>query len=161
MQAASGVNPVTWHAVGLALHLLNAALVFSIAWMLWRNKTSSAVASLAFGLNGTRPEVALWTAGNWELPACACVFGSIALALSQRARGSRARLILALPLTAVGILCKESAYAMPLIAFAIILARPNGRTARDFRVFLVGVCGVCAALFAWRWRLFQGRRLYR
>jgi hypothetical protein len=99
-------------------------------------------------LNGTRPEAALWTAGNCDLLACACVLGSINLALSQNTRNNRLRLAISLSLVAAGILFKESAYAMPLIALALV-PRPN-------RSFLVGSCCVCATLFAWRWHLFHG-----
>ena len=100
----AGTSPLIWHSVGLALHLLNAALVFLLAWKLWRDKTTAIVASLVFGLNGTRPEVALWTAGNCDLPATACVLGSIILALNRK-------LTPALALAAIGVLFKESAYA--------------------------------------------------
>lgn len=139
----AGTSPLIWHSIGLALHLLNATLVFLIAWKLWRDKTTAAVATLVFALNGTRPEAALWTAGNCDLLASACVLGSIILALNRQTARS-------LALVAAGILFKESAYAMPLIAFCILWP------AREFRNFLIGACAICAALFAWRWRLFHG-----
>jgi hypothetical protein len=152
----AGMSPVKWHLVGLCLHLLNSAVVFGIAWRLWRDKTTAALASLVFGLHGTRPEAALWTAGNCDLLAGACVLGSIGVALSQRATGQRARLIVSLLLIVAGVLFKESAYATPLIALALILAQPNGRGPQQFRPFLIGSTAVCAALFAWRWHLFHG-----
>ncbi len=37
----AGTSPLIWHSSGLALHLLNAALVFLLAWKLWRDKNSS------------------------------------------------------------------------------------------------------------------------
>jgi len=142
----AGTSPVIWHTVGLALHLINGALVFVIAWRLWRDKTAPAIASLVFGLHGTRPEAALWTAGTCDLLASACVLGSIALALNRQfGKG--------LILVAAGILFKESAYALPLVAFCILWpARPF----RDFRIYLAGSLGICIALFAWRWHLFHG-----
>jgi len=146
----AGKGPLNWHVVGLALHLLNVALVFAIAWRLWRDKAAAVVSSLVFGLNGTRPEAALWTAGNCDLLACACVLGSIGLVLSTRAR---LRLVAGLVLVAAGVLFKESAYAMPLIAFWILRSRGP---VRNLRNFLIGSCAVCGALFAWRWRLFHG-----
>ncbi len=71
------------------------------------------------------------------------------MALTHNARNKRLRLAISLSLVAAGILFKESAYAMPLIAFALIPIRPN-------RPFLIGSCCVCATLFAWRWHLFHG-----
>ena len=143
VKSFAGTSPVIWHSVGLALHLLNAALVFLLAWKLWRDKTAAIVASLVFGLNGTRPEAALWTAGNCDLLASACVLGSIVLAVNRK-------MIPSLALAATGILFKESAYALPLIAFFILWP------AREFRAWLLSASAICAALFAWRWRLFHG-----
>jgi hypothetical protein len=146
VESFAGMNPVIWHSLGLALHLANAAFVFHIAWKLWRDPTAATVATLIFGLHGTRPEAALWTAGNFDLLASACVLGSIVLALHRHFGKS-------LALVAIGILFKESAYATPLVAFFILWpARPF----RSFRLYLVASLGICAALFAWRWHLFHG-----
>lgn len=143
VKSFAGTSPLIWHSTGLALHLLNAALVFLLAWKLWRDRTAATVAALIFGLNGTRPEAALWTAGTCDLLASACVLGSIILALNKKT-------VQSLALVAIGILFKESAYAMPLIAFFSLWP------AREFRAFLLKACAICAALFAWRWHLFHG-----
>lgn len=148
LKTVAGTDPVGWHLVGLGLHLTNAALVFVLAWKLWRDKTTAAVTSLVFGLNGTRPEAALWAAGNCDLLACACVLGSICLALPPRPR-----LALSLVLGALGVLFKESAYSMPLLAFWILSLSGSFR---NFRALVVGSLAVSTALFAWRWHLFQG-----
>jgi hypothetical protein len=149
----AGLSPVKWHLVGLALHLLNSALVFAIAWRLWRDKTAAAVSSLVFGLNGTRPEAALWTAGACDPLACACVLGSIGLALSRRTANPKYLPIVCGLLSVVGVLFKESAYALPLVAFWILWSRGSFRS---FRNAWIVICGVCLALFAWRWHLFHG-----
>ena len=143
VKSFAGTSPLIWHTVGLALHLVNAALVFLLAWKLWRDRTSATVAALVFGLHGTRPEAALWTAGNCDLLASACVLGSIILAFNKQTGKS-------LALVAAGILFKESAYALPLMAFCIL------RPARPFRTYLLGASTICAAFFAWRWHLFHG-----
>lgn len=142
----SGTDPVRWHLTGLSFHLLNCALVFLIAWKLWCEKTVAAIASLIFGLHGTRPEAALWTAGNRDLLACACVLGALWIALDRGPRW------LGLVLVAIGILFKESAYATPLIAFALLMMRPSLR----LKTFVIGSVAVCGVLFAWRWHLFHG-----
>jgi len=142
----AGTDPMTWHSIGLFFHLLNCAFVFAIAWKLWHRKASAAVASLLFGLHGTRPEAALWTAGNRDLLACACVLAALWIALD------RGPLLLSFALVAIGILFKESAYATPLIAFALLMARPGFR----LKSFVIGSVAVCLVLFAWRWHLFHG-----
>jgi len=143
VKSFAGTSPLIWHSAGLALHLLNATLIFLLAWKLWRDRTAAIVASLVFGLHGTRPEAALWTAGNCDLLASACVLGSIILALNKKTAPS-------LALVATGILFKESAYALPLVAFCILWP------ARKFRTYLLSASAICVALFAWRWHLFHG-----
>ncbi len=142
--ALGGTDPVKWHVPGLVLHLLNSLLVFAIAWRLWRNQAAAVVSSLAFGLNGTRPEVALWTAGNADLLACACVLAAIFLASGSSRTGFAPVLLL----SCVGICFKESAYALPLIAACILW--PHARNS------IAAAAIACATLFAWRWHLFHG-----
>jgi hypothetical protein len=152
LKSIAGTDPVKWHFAGLGLHLLNCALVFQIAWKLWKSKPSATAAALAFGVNGTRPEAALWSAGNFDLLACACALGSINLIL--RNRESVVRLASALILVATGVLFKESAYATPLVAF--FLFWPAVQQNRQYCRFLGGGLAICIALLAWRWHLFNG-----
>lgn len=145
-------DPVKWHLVDLTFHIVNCALVFLVGWNLWRNATAALLTGLLFGLNGTHPEVVIWTSDAFDLLACFCVLLSIILIISGR-RGSHIRFVLALCLVAAGILCKESAYAGPVIAIAVFSSR-----LRDTRVksYLIGSVAICIALFAYRWYLFGG-----
>jgi len=144
----AGVSPLKWHTLGLAIHLANCALIFRIAWKLWRNATAATLAGAAFGLNGTRPEAALWTAGNYDLLAALCVLGAMNVVLSERVHQVAALWLVAL-LTAAGILFKESAYAAPFLLAAVSMKRESRRAVAASVV-------VCAALFAWRWHIFGG-----
>ncbi len=155
LKAICGVNPIGWHIAGLAFHLLNCALLFAVAWHLFGERVSATVAALIFGLHGSNPEAVVWIASHRDLLACACVLASILLVLPSGTGGRTFRLILSLLLVACGVLCKESAYAMPLVAFFILLARPE-RTLRPFAGFLTGSCCACAALLVWRWLVFHG-----
>ena len=105
-------------------------------------------AAVLFGLNGTRPEAVAWTAGNFDLLACAFTLATT-LAILRR------RIALALPLLFLGILCKESAYAAPAVVFGFAAA---GNRLRDSRVRLglISSIAICAAMFAYRWSLFHG-----
>ena len=152
-KAVAGHTPAAWHLISLTIHLLNTALVFFIAWKMWQDRTIAAASALVFGLHGTRPEVVVWTAGSFDLLACACVLASIAIALADADRGRTWRLIVGVLLIACGILCKESAYAAPVVALWILCA--CGRLQWS-RVYLAGSAGVCAMLFAYRWYLFHG-----
>lgn len=145
----AGVSSMKWHAVGLALHLANCALVFRVAWKLWRNTAAAVLAAAAFGLNGTRPEAALWTAGNYDLLAALCILAAMNVALSDRINPIAALLMTAL-LTATGLMFKESAYAAPFLLAAVSMKRQSGR-----RLVVASVL-VCAFFFGWRWHVFGG-----
>jgi hypothetical protein len=105
-------------------------------------------AAALFGLNGTRPEAVAWTAGNFDLLACAFTLAATLAVL-------RRRIALALPLLFLGILCKESAYAAPAVIFGFAAAGNRLRDAR-IRLGLIASIAICAVMFAYRWSLFHG-----
>jgi hypothetical protein len=105
-------------------------------------------AAVLFGLNGTRPEAVAWTAGNFDLLACAFTLAAT-LAILRR------RIALALPLLFLGILCKESAYAAPAVVFGFAAAGNRLRESR-IRLGLIASIAICAVMFAYRWSLFHG-----
>jgi hypothetical protein len=105
-------------------------------------------AAVLFGLNGTRPEAVAWTAGNFDLLACAFTLAAT-LAILRR------RIALALPLLLFGILCKESAYAAPAVVFGFAAAADRLRDSR-IRFGLISSIAICAVMFAYRWSLFHG-----
>jgi hypothetical protein len=105
-------------------------------------------AAVLFGLNGTRPEAVAWTAGNFDLLACAFTLAATLAVL-------RRRIALALPLLFLGILCKESAYAAPAVIFGFAVAGNRLRDSR-IRLGLIASIAICAVMFAYRWSLFHG-----
>lgn len=141
-----GANPLAWHSVALTIHLLNCALLYFIVRELWGRGAMPAVAALLFGLHGTRPESVSWSAGNFDLLACAFTFAATLCAL-------RRATIPACAFTALAILSKESAYAAPAIMLGFAAAA--GRV-RETRAPILAAAAICAAMFAWRWTLFHG-----
>jgi len=172
-----GVDPLKWHACALTVHLINCALLYAIvlssgADPLVRTGPPGPVlrqckpargpaadqgvrptflaftAAVLFGLNGTRPEAVAWTAGNFDLLACAFTLAATLAVL-------RRRIALAAPLLFLGILCKESAYAAPAVIFGFAAA---GNRLRDSRVRLglIASIAISALMFAYRWSLFHG-----
>ena len=151
----AGTNPLPWHCCSLLLHLLNCALLFALAGALWENPLLSFTSAFLFGLHGTRVETVVWTAANFDLLACAFSFAAALCVLRPQARRSRWAVVLALVLLIAAILCKESAYATPIVILG--LAEAAGRLRdRTVREFLAGSVAVCVAMFAWRWCLFRG-----
>ncbi len=146
LRRAFGANSLAWHSVALALHLLNCALLFLVVRTLWPRGPAAALAALLFGLHGTRPEAVAWSAGNFDLLACAFAFGALLCALRGRAAG-------ACILTALAIFSKESAYAIPLLI--LMFAGAAGRI-RQSRAAMIGSAALCAAMLVWRWTMFHG-----
>jgi hypothetical protein len=141
-----GANPLAWHSVALALHLANCALLYLIVKELWGKGPLAVVAALLFGLHGTRPEAVAWSAGNFDLLACAFTFAATLCAL-------RRRTLAACVFVTLAVLSKESAYAAPavMLGFAAAAGRVRGS-----RTPILAAAAVCAAMFAWRWTLFHG-----
>lgn len=132
--------------MALAVHLVNCALLYFIVKALWGKEPLAAVAALLFGLHGTRPEAVAWSAGNFDLLACAFTFAATLCAL-------RRRTLAACTFVALAILSKESAYAAPAVMLGFAAAA--GRV-RESRTPILAAAAVCAAMFAWRWTMFHG-----
>jgi hypothetical protein len=141
-----GANPLEWHSVALAIHLVNCALLYFIVKAPWGRGPLAAIAALLFGLHGTRPEAVAWSAGNFDLLACAFTFAATLCALRRRTVAACAFVVLA-------ILSKESAYAAPAIMLGF--AGAAGRV-RESRTPILAAAAVCVAMFAWRWTMFHG-----
>jgi hypothetical protein len=152
----AGLDPWKWHLCGLILHLLNCALLYFLTWILWANPVISLNSALLFGLHGTRPEVVVWTAGNFD--SLACCFSLAALICAFLSRDSR-RAFTYLPMVAgfltLAIWSKESAYALPLMLIGFAWAAKDPRRP-DIRRSLVCAVLVSTALFVHRWVLFGG-----
>jgi len=148
-----GVDPLKWHACALCVHLINCALLYLIVLSgapgrLAASGWTAFTAAVLFGLNGTRPESVAWTAGNFDLLACAFTLAAT-LAILRR------RVALALPLLLLGILCKESAYAAPAVILGFAAAANRLHDSR-IRLGLTASIAICAGMFAYRWSLFHG-----
>jgi hypothetical protein len=141
-----GANPQAWHSVALAIHLVNCALLYFIVKALWGRGPLAAIAALLFGLHGTRPEAVAWSAGNFDLLACAFTLAATLCALRRRTLAACMFVVLA-------ILSKESAYAAPAVMLGFAWA---GGRVRESRTPILAAAAVCAAMFAWRWTMFNG-----
>lgn len=150
----AGANPFPWHLSMLVVHLVNCALLFAVIRALWSDAFVSFTATLLFGLHGTRPEVVTWASDNFDLLACALSLAA-AWCVFRSARRRWIPVAFALILLAMAILCKESAYAAPVIVCGLAAATRRLRD-RAVQFFLGGSAIVCVAMFSWRWFLFHG-----
>ncbi len=149
----AGLDPVRWHSAALALHIVNALLVFVLAGAVGLPRAGAWLASGLFALHGAHPEAVVWIAGRFDV--LATFFVLIALVAFIRFWESPSLLagvIAALAMT-LGILSKESAYATPLMMLVFVTSRKG--IVETPNQFLSPFVLLAAALFAYRWT-FQG-----
>lgn len=153
-EAWAGWIPVRWHVLSLALHLTNCLLVYAFTWSLWRNTFVSSASMTLFAIHASHPEAVAWTAGGFDLLACCfCLLALLCLFLPERFSW---RAVLAANFCfLLGLLSKESAYALPVLvaAFAIASGRVQDRT---IRAGFLSTCAVALVMLAYRWKLFHG-----
>ncbi|HLW77148.1 MAG TPA: hypothetical protein VKS01_09175, partial [Bryobacteraceae bacterium] len=144
-----GVNPVEWHAVGIAIHLLNSILVFWLGLELRLSRFAAGMGAALFAVHATRPEVVVWVTGRFDLLATLFVLLTLVCFL----RGGWLRVI-AFPAMVLGLISKESAYAAPVALLVLMVASGDwkGKRALAYLPFF----GAAAAVFAYRWSLFHG-----
>ena len=146
------LDPVNWHAWVLAIHAANSVLVMFLARRLGASALAAAFAGVLFGIHGTRPEAAVWIAGQFDLLATFFVllgFLLFTLLDSQKT----IRLILhasALACFMLAVLCKESAFIFPLFVAGYVLWK------RQPLVWTIPYFVLAAILFTYRWSLFGG-----
>jgi hypothetical protein len=147
----AGHDPQRWHWIGLAIHMLNACLVFLIARRIRIARLGAWFASAMFAVHGSRPETVVWITGRFDLLATFFVLLGLALFLRSEAPIYRLASIASMLL---GLLCKESAYAFPLMLAVLVLSRPEPWRKRALTLapfFLVAAC-----MFLFRWTLVGG-----
>jgi hypothetical protein len=138
-------DPTLWHGSILAIHFLNSALLFALCRRMQYSQRTALFAAALFMVHGTRPEVAVWIAGRFDLLAALFVLaGLILFDLSLDASRPRAPfyLVLSLLCMALGILSKEPVYAFPVVL--VLYAIGKGESIRrlwKYRWFLFGGWG--------------------
>jgi hypothetical protein len=136
----AGVDSFRWHLTGFALHAVNSILVLLLARVLGFGRFAAWFAGALFAIHATRPETVEWITGRYDLIATFFVLLALVLFLNEW------RWLALIAMTA-GLLCKESAYACPLL---LVLLAP--RRWRAWMPFFV----VAGALFLYRFWLFGG-----
>jgi hypothetical protein len=121
-----GLHPLPYHLVNLALHLLNVALLWWLAYRLLGRPPLAALAALGYALHPLAIEAVAWISAITELLLTACTLGALALwAEGYRTAGPRRSLLRAgaLLLAAGALLSREPGAAAPLLLAAYHLLR--------------------------------------
>jgi hypothetical protein len=145
----AGRSPFLWRLDNVALHALNAALVFALGRRVRLGVWTAGFAALLFAWHGSRPESVGWVAARFDLLAAAFVFAGLLLLFRYAERPRAATLCAALGICVCGLLSKEEAYVFPLLATVLLWRRISWRA-------LAAFYGVTAAVFLYRWRLLGG-----
>jgi hypothetical protein len=146
------LDPVNWHAWALLLHAANSVLVMLLARRLGTSALAAAFAGVLFGIHGTRPEAAVWIAGQFDLLATFFVLLGFLL-FTLLGTGEKFRLPLhaaALACFALAALSKESAFVFPLFLAGYVLWK------RQPLSWTIPYFVLATILFAYRWSRFGG-----
>lgn len=128
-----GLDPIGWHAVMVALHLVVVWLVFKVAVRLTSELWVGLLAAAMFALFPIHAEAVVWATAI-PLPLSAALeLGALYLFIT-RAAGGRRNWVLALPLYAGALLSHESAVTFPaLVALYVFLLEAPAASAGPVR----------------------------
>lgn len=142
-------DPLRWHAWNLVIHAVNTWLIYLLATKLALNRFGAAVAALVFGIHGSRPEVVSWAAARFDLLAALFVLLCL-IACNQYVETKRSGwFVVTLCCAVVGVLSKEAAYSIPLLAAGFIPFKNRSRTKDILRVS-AALMAVCGTVFVYR-----------
>ncbi len=151
----AGFDAVRWHWVALALHIANALLVYLLAGGIGLSRTASWLGSALFALHGAHPEAVVWIAGRFDVLAAAFALAALVAFVWLWEHPSWVAGLLSGVAMTLGILCKESAYAVPLMMLVFVMSRPRESWTRGMR-FLAPFFFLAIGLFVYRWALQGG-----
>lgn len=151
LQAIDGLgpawSPILVHLVSLSLHVANGALVYAIGRRLQLDPRASVLAAALFLLFPASPEAVVWASGLQDVLMAAASLGFVLATLEARHPALMVGCLVA------GLLSKETAVVMPLLAATALWARGTRPTATVVRTLLA--CTLMAVAFG-VWRLQAG-----
>ena len=128
-----GDAPVAYHALNLALHTLNAIMVFFLVLRLSSSdrRWPALFAALVFVIHPVHAESVSWIAGITDPLVTLFLLGSFLVYLDHESKPHPARLTISLLLFMLALLSKETAVMLPFILIAYALA--YGKNLREAR----------------------------
>jgi len=147
----AGTEPVRWHTVDLAVHLINCAFVYFIAWSLLANRNKAAWAAAFFGIYPSNPEAVSWTGGGQDtLISALFVLATVKIYMAWLQHRRALLLAAALVASILAMGSKETGFVLVfLLAVIAIHQRARLRT-------LIPFVGASIAMFAYRWYVIGG-----
>jgi tetratricopeptide (TPR) repeat protein len=114
-----GVDPMYFHVVSVAIHALNAVLVFYLVFRLSRKKYLSYLTAIIFGLHAIQTESVAWAWQQNILWMTAVLLASLLLTLKYIDTRSKSFYILAILFAIFATLMKEQLIGLPILVFAM------------------------------------------
>jgi tetratricopeptide (TPR) repeat protein len=114
-----GLEPAGHHATSVALHALNAALLYALLVRYTGSWPAAAGAALLFALHPLRVESVAWVAERKDVLSGAFALGALLAWDAWARRGARAGYAGALALFALGLLAKPMLVTLPLLLLAL------------------------------------------
>jgi len=120
--------PETLHAFNLLLHAFNAAMLAAIALKLGLDRASAVAAALLFVTMSSLTEAIVWISGMQDVLMTTLALGAVLAVLGLRALPDETplRAGTAVVLTAIALGVKETAVAIPVLAWLAAWATPYG-----------------------------------
>lgn len=128
----------TLHAVNVLGHACNASLV-AVLCTAWSGSRGALAAGLVYALFPASAEAVAWTAGVFDVLSTTCALSAVLV--SVYCRPSRRSAVAVAVLTFAGLLCKESAIAIPALILVSHVVMTGRRSARG-----LGNLGASAAV---------------
>lgn len=122
-----GMRPAGFHAVNVALHLLNVLLLFQLGLRFFRAAMPAVLAAALFAVHPINAEAVNFLSGRNNLLSLFFVLSSILLFHQGLTRGSWGRLLFSGALWFLGLMSKEPAAVAIVIMAAMAFALPDRR----------------------------------
>lgn len=160
---AGGLQPLGYHLVNLAVHLLAVALLFRLATQIGWSPGGGWVAAALFAVHPLQAEPVAAVVGRMDLMAGAAFLGALLLHVEARHRAAAGRpqgwaVAGALGLYAVALLSKEHVILLPLVALLYDRLYLRCRGPRDAAVYL-GYAAIAGLYLVTRAAVFDGELL--
>jgi len=150
----AGHHPSLWRLSNLLLHLASSVMVFFLGQRMGLASWTAGFAAMLFGVHGSRMESAGWVAARFDLLAGFFVLAGLLL-LFRYLDNSRVWLLIAAhAMCLLGLLSKEAAFVFPVLTTVLLWRQLSPR-------ILGSVYLLTAMVFAYRWSLLGGRRIFR
>lgn len=125
----AGFSTTAFHLASLALHVLNAWLIYALGWCRWIGWTAATAAALVFTANERPHEAVIWFASIHEPLAMAFVLCSMLAWLRWLEGRSRLWLVAAAAAWLLALVSKESGVVLAVLLPAAALLYPGRRKA--------------------------------